>query len=82
MWIYFRKVKNIIFRLDLFSQVDLFEIFHLDYFSRTSQLRTLMSCFLKIVYVVVNFGLSMMSELLLIFCHAFLSESTESFQNI
>ena len=41
MWIYFLEVKNIAFRQDLFSQIDLFEMFHLDYFSRTNQLRTI-----------------------------------------
>ena len=72
-WIYILKVKKNAFRLDLFSQIHLFEMFHLDYFSRTNQSRTLRNCFLQIAYVVVNFSLSMISELLLIFCH-FLSQ--------
>ena len=82
MWIYFLEVKNIAFPLDLFSQIDLFKIFRLDYFSRTNQLRTLRICFLQTVYVVVNFRLSMTSELLLIFVMFFVSERTESFQII
>ena len=82
MWIYFLEVKNIAFPLDLFSQIDLFKICRLDYFSRTNQLRTLRICFLQTVYVVVNFRLSMTSELLLIFVMFFVSGRTESFQII
>ena len=76
-WIYILKVKKNAFRLDLFSQIHLFEMFHLDYFSGTNQSRTLRNCFLQIAYVVVNFSLSMISELLLIFCH-FLSQKEKS----
>ena len=74
MWIYFLEVKNIAFRQDLFSQIDLFEMFHLDYFSRTNQLRTIEKLLFPNAYVVVNIDLSIISELLLIFCNVFLSQ--------